>query len=310
MGDGTAWGGHLFCTLMAEKKHNIGRGFLIKNIEDVGRQHVLTDIDRPPLILNNQLPIRGADKITAPYTGVEPDRFIFQSVALPDLANIVLSYDADDPGTGNRPEDRGSYDAGNLSSVSGTPTYNASGGPGDLAYWSGGNSDGYRAAGVAKDGVTGVTIAMVCRVTAASTTDRYLFTAANSQGGGGGVVVQAADPGSLVRFQGSGATVGRINASADVGSGWYLYIYSESQTVSKYDSDIYDIGATTPTNTVRDAASVISSTGFGTYVDLGIKISSFSVNGWGIAQVRVWDKKVSADDFSSIAEFFKDYYGL
>ena len=61
---------------MAEKKNVRGKGFIIKNIGDLSRQHTLTDTVQIPFSLGNPPPIRGGDKIAVPFMGSEHGRVI------------------------------------------------------------------------------------------------------------------------------------------------------------------------------------------------------------------------------------------
>ena len=70
---------------MAEKKNVRGKGFIIKNIGDLSRQHTLTDTVQVPFSLGNPPPIiRGGDKIAVPFMGSEHGRVIAPPTLVPD----------------------------------------------------------------------------------------------------------------------------------------------------------------------------------------------------------------------------------
>jgi len=81
---------------MAEKKHNIGNSFLIKNLGNLTRQHIVVGTDQVPMSLNNPPPgfLRGRGTPGSTFSGVEqvspaiPIVFALYELALFNL-NVV-----------------------------------------------------------------------------------------------------------------------------------------------------------------------------------------------------------------------------
>lgn len=229
---------------------------------------------------------------------------------LPLAGSIVLSFDAEAPGTGNQPLDTGTYDIGRLSSVQGAPGYTAGNvnGPNGGAYWFGDAFDGYWSPSGGSKSVTAFSSAVVFKAVNANAAQRFIVRAASTGGGGGGVTWSAAYNGVNPIDVQSGQIV---RASSIPGQQWYVGVHSTSTTGSTGDLAIYDLGSVTPTNTVLDTGSY-SGSGFGDHVRFGYQVafSQYALNDWGISQFRTWDAKIPYDDFVDVAQYFKDFYGL
>lgn len=297
---------------MAEKKNTRGKGFIIKNIGDLSRQHTLVGAERPPLILNNNLPIRGGDKVSAPYAGKPHERYITPVVYPPEVANLQLDFDARDPGVSNVPKNIGlSSEVGSLTGTGTAYGWTATGGPANGPRWFF-NTTGYYqnlvTGVVIGDGLSEVTMAVILRTDLSKNAN--IFGADDGPVGSNTVLGEQQQPGYSTtshRYEVEGVYVGTTLA-VDI---WEVVIMrSRVPGVITRDLDMLYLE-------LGDTAVAVSNlnNNIADQVHLGSRVwfggTNFSGDFDGdIARAMCWDKWLGDTEVQELIDYINAEYGL
>lgn len=235
-------------------------------------------------------------------------------VAIPEVASLVLDYDADDPGASNRPHDRGTEGLGEMNAI-GTPTFQAAGGPsGGGAWYSDGGGDAYTQStpdGWIATSPAELTAAVLFKIGAWGLADgvvRDLYANDdNQQGGGSAIRMRAHETGGTMRFQqhSTGVLAALNTGLADNLGQWWAYILSGSPANTRGKHSVYRLGETAPLVTAQNLANAPG-------IGIGREQWMFGWGG-GTSLFEVWQNRalvwnVEIEDHGRVMEYLNWRY--